>query len=130
MKQIFSLIIAGMIGGLVTLGGVYLLPKTTPAISDTFAQQVNLPAYSNVKPSINNIPFDFTEAASKAMPSVVHIAASASQKLLSEIPQKTRISILSASSLAMISCAKGPSKARAQVSFILPMVILLQIIMW
>lgn len=80
MKQIFSLIIAGMIGGLVTLGGVYLLPKTTPAISDTFAQQVNLPAYSNVKPSINNIPFDFTEAASKAMPSVVHIAASASQK--------------------------------------------------
>ncbi|MDX1939922.1 MAG: trypsin-like peptidase domain-containing protein [Saprospiraceae bacterium] len=88
MKQIFSLVIAGMIGGLVTLGGIYLLPKTTLATSDTFAKQVNLPAYSNIKPDISNVPFDFTEAAAEAMPSVVHIAATASQKTAQNNPQK------------------------------------------
>lgn len=79
MKQIFSLVIAGMIGGLVTLGGSYLLQKQTPATTtpDTFAKEVNF--LTNSKPNLANVkvPFDFTEAAAKATQAVVHIAASA-----------------------------------------------------
>lgn len=79
MKQIFSLVIAGMIGGLVTLGGSYLLQKQTPTATtpDTFAKEVNF--LTNSKPSLANVnvPFDFTEAAAKATQAVVHIAASA-----------------------------------------------------
>ncbi|HMO38117.1 MAG TPA: trypsin-like peptidase domain-containing protein [Saprospiraceae bacterium] len=78
MKQIFSLIVAGMIGGLVTLGGAFLLQKKTTPATDTFAQQVNVPAYfNNNSQTPNKVTFDFTEAAAKAMPAVVHISASA-----------------------------------------------------
>lgn len=79
MKQIFSLVIAGMIGGLVTLGGAYLLEKQTPAATtpDTYAKEINF--LTNSKPNLANVnvPFDFTDAAAKATQAVVHIAASA-----------------------------------------------------
>ena len=77
MKQIISLIFAGIIGGLITLGGIHLMnDQSTASLSDSpdFTQKVNL---VNVKPTPNNVPGDFKVAAAKAMPAVVHISASA-----------------------------------------------------
>lgn len=83
MKQVFSFIAAGMIGGLITLGGFFLINKSEPAVATNpdyteFTKQVS---NVNVKAGSDfNIPFDFTEAASKAMPAVVHISAKESQQ--------------------------------------------------
>ena len=77
MKQIISLIFAGIIGGLVTLGGIKLMnDQSTASLTDSpdFTQKVNL---VNTKPSLNSILGDFKVAAAKAMPAVVHISASA-----------------------------------------------------
>lgn len=76
MKNIFSLIFAGVIGGLITLGGIQLMSsqKTITTPQPNLARQVN---QLNVKAGTKTVPFDFTEAAQRAMPAVVHIAASA-----------------------------------------------------
>ena len=80
MRNLVSLVFAGIIGGLVTLGGLHLLDigiaTTTP---NSYAQTVS--SNLNVKPSINAVPFDFTDAAEKARPAVVHISASESDAL-------------------------------------------------
>lgn len=74
MKQLFSLVLAGIIGGLVTLGGVRLFqPAQTAVESSSLAQQVNFNPANN----FNAHPLNFTEAASKAMPVVVNITATA-----------------------------------------------------
>lgn len=76
MKNLFSLVFAGIIGGMITLAGVYLLRTSTfenaPAI-ENYAQPVsnNL----NVRAGSVTSPFDFADAAEKATPSVVHITA-------------------------------------------------------
>lgn len=76
MKQLFLLVVAGIIGGLVTLGGIRVLQSTQSVASQThFAQPVNLtPALNTYN---NAIPTSFTEAANKAMPVVVNITATA-----------------------------------------------------
>lgn len=77
MKQIISLIFAGIIGGLITLGGIRFMDNNNASalpVSPDYTQKVNL---VNVKPGANNIPGDFKVAAAKAMPAVVHISASA-----------------------------------------------------
>jgi len=71
--------LAGIVGGLITLGGYSLLaPQTTaPAIQESvFARAVN---NINVPPSTTNVPFDFKVAAAKSMPAVVHISAKIAQ---------------------------------------------------
>lgn len=76
MKNLLSLVFAGIIGGMITLAGVYLLPtsavENTPTI-ENYAQPVsnNL----NVKAGSTTARFDFADAAEKATPSVVHIRA-------------------------------------------------------
>ncbi len=76
MKNLFSLVFAGIIGGMITLAGVYLLRtshiENTPTI-ETYAQPVsnNL----NIRAGSATAPFDFADAAEKATPSVVHITA-------------------------------------------------------
>ena len=76
MKNLFSLVIAGIIGGMITIGGVYLLRtsevENAPTI-ENYAQPVsnNL----NVRAGSVTAPFDFADAAEKATPSVVHITA-------------------------------------------------------
>jgi Do/DeqQ family serine protease len=82
MKKIFPLLLAGMAGGLVTLGGFLFLQKepvqvtTVNPLYQQFATPVN---NVNVgKGTLFNAPFDFTVAAAKATPAVVHIAAKAS----------------------------------------------------
>lgn len=74
MKQLLSLVLAGIIGGLITLGGFSLLqPGPSAVLSSappaTAVKNINVPAPANA------VPFDFKEAASRAMPAVVHISS-------------------------------------------------------
>ncbi|MCR9287459.1 trypsin-like peptidase domain-containing protein [Saprospiraceae bacterium] len=79
MKQLFSLTIAAILGGIITLSGFQFLNKNNSNLENrSFAKQVN---NVNVKPQFTNTPFNFTEAAEKAMPAVVHISAKESEKM-------------------------------------------------
>ncbi|MCF8247545.1 MAG: trypsin-like peptidase domain-containing protein [Saprospiraceae bacterium] len=83
MKQAFSYVFAGMIGGMMTLGGYFALQgnqQIAAADNGQFAKKVN---YVNAPPTLN-VPFDFTEAAATATPAVVHISAKESEKKASE----------------------------------------------
>lgn len=83
MKQHFSLILAGIIGGLITLGGTQLLQKeTAPITTPNYAKQIN--ENLNVKASNAIAPFDFKEASALAMQSVVHIRAAESQNVANQ----------------------------------------------
>ena len=87
MKQVFSFVIAGMIGGMMTLGGYLALPGSQPEAAATtgqFAKNVN---NINASPTLN-VPFDFTEAAATATPAVVHISAKESEKKVRENRQR------------------------------------------
>lgn len=79
MKQLFSMVLAGIIGGLITFGGLQLLPDSNPVVSKTDAaivRQINQPAAARG----GGVPLDFTLAAELTMPAVVHISAEASPK--------------------------------------------------
>jgi len=70
MRNILSLVFAGMIGGLLTLGGFYMITnpttQTVPQVKQVNTHiPINRPAYS--------ASIDFTNAASKTMPTVVHM---------------------------------------------------------
>lgn len=73
MKQFFSLLLAGMIGGLAVFAGVQFAQKNDSKEATTLEQYQTR--------SINHAPqasplVDFREAARKTMPAVVHITAS------------------------------------------------------
>lgn len=77
MKQLLSTLIAGIVGGLITFGGIYWLqqsndPPTVYAVPTSYRSQP-----VNQSPSKQNIALDFTEAAQRAMPAVVHISSRA-----------------------------------------------------
>ena len=75
MKQLTSMVLAGIIGGLITLGGFYLVSPQTPAQT---VKLVNQPAqkYAQLAADrIQTVPFDFTVAAEKTTPAVVHITS-------------------------------------------------------
>ncbi len=87
MKQVFQFVIAGMIGGIITLGGYFALQGGQPlatASQESFVKRVN---NVNVGPT-PNVPFDFTQAASAATPAVVHISAKESEKKARENRQR------------------------------------------
>jgi len=78
MKNLISLVFAGIIGGLITLGGVYLLNSDKSdniQVTEAQAVPINNTQNLNVKAGSATLPFDFVEAAEKSMPSVVHIHA-------------------------------------------------------
>ena len=79
MKKIATLIIASIIGGLITLLGIFLTKPNNPFPSDHRVSTafVSNKHYNSPKP----VPFDFSFAAEKAMPVVVHIAVSESKTL-------------------------------------------------
>lgn len=94
MKKIISLILAGVFGGLVVLGGIYFL-NVEPMLSDRFnsynsALAIPVNTNFNMKPGSEVLPFDFTEAAEKSMPVVVHIKAVESEALAKQRRQKDR----------------------------------------
>ncbi|MCB0641949.1 MAG: trypsin-like peptidase domain-containing protein [Phaeodactylibacter sp.] len=75
MKQILSLVFAGLIGGCVAIGGLYLFQQDTNTFGNAPAKKVR---NINIAPDEENAPSSFTEAAARAMPSVVHIAVTES----------------------------------------------------
>jgi len=78
MKNFLSFIFAGIIGGLIAFGGIkYTSHSTAEVAPENLSQQVSL---INQKPSAVSFPGNFTEAAQKAMPVVVHIKATAGVK--------------------------------------------------
>ena len=74
MNKFLTTILAGAVGGMITLGAAKLLEKPQIAAPDSpvTAKQVN---YGGAP-----VAFDFTKAAAKSMPSVVHIKASESRQ--------------------------------------------------
>jgi serine protease Do len=77
MNRIISNIIAGAAGGLLTFGGVFLAQnqnQPTEVAPVSKARTINFGENAVVA------PFDFTKAADKSMPAVVHIKASESKK--------------------------------------------------
>ncbi len=76
MKNLFSLVFAGIIGGMITLAGVYLL-RTSPVENTPTIEKYAQPVSNNlnVRAGSATAPFDFADAAEKATPSVVHITA-------------------------------------------------------
>ncbi len=82
LKSLLSLVFAGMIGGLITLSGIYFLfPNTvTSETKENYATPIS---NINVKAGQNAVPFDFKSASKKAMPVVVHITASESEQTAS-----------------------------------------------
>jgi len=78
MKNFLSFIFAGIIGGLIAFGGIKYTNQSNPDLAaENLSQQVN---FINQKPMAGNFPGNFTDAAKKAMPVVVHIKATSSAK--------------------------------------------------
>ncbi len=82
MKRLFSFVFAGILGGLIVLGGQQMLQSNTvlssPESDTTISQSVNWENKDYTRAV--NVPFDFKKAANIAMPAVVHIAASAGEE--------------------------------------------------
>ena len=75
MHRIWSTLLAGAAGGLVTFAASNILKnkaETAPPPTQTYTRQVN---YGSAP-----VPFDFTKAAEKSMAAVVHIKASESRE--------------------------------------------------
>jgi len=85
MKNFLSFIFAGIIGGLIAFGGIQLTNTPDQPAPTRFAKQVN---YTNQEPASVAFPANFTEAAKKAMPVVVHIKATAGKKSASSDNQR------------------------------------------
>ncbi|MBK6374104.1 MAG: trypsin-like peptidase domain-containing protein [Saprospiraceae bacterium] len=78
MKQFFSLLVAGLIGGAATVGGLkYYEEKNNPKES---LVKTEMPVAKQVSYAPVNVPFDFTLAASKSLEAVVHIKAAESRE--------------------------------------------------
>jgi len=78
MKQFFSLLVAGLIGGAATVGGLkYYEEKLSPEES---LVKTEVPVAKQVSYAPVNVPFDFTLAASKSLEAVVHIKAAESRE--------------------------------------------------
>ncbi|MFN0215576.1 MAG: S1C family serine protease [Saprospiraceae bacterium] len=87
MNKFWSILLAGAIGGLVSLGAAKMLEKNqaTPLPEQqTYSKQVN---YGGAP-----VPFDFTKAAERAMPAVVHIKASESKESAYQRQRENRYS--------------------------------------
>ena len=70
MKNLLSLVFAGIIGGLITLGGHQLMQEEA-TIQQPIAKQVST---TITTPRSKPVSLNFTEAAAIAMPTVVHLS--------------------------------------------------------
>ncbi|MDX1911937.1 MAG: trypsin-like peptidase domain-containing protein [Saprospiraceae bacterium] len=87
MNKIWSTLLAGALGGLVTLGVSRLLDNQhTSALPShqTYSKQVNY--------GYTPVPFDFTKAAERTMPAVVHIKATESREAAFQRQRENRYS--------------------------------------
>ncbi len=90
MKSYIQLILAGVIGGLIVLGGLKAYKFDSKGVSDNVAKATQV-SY-NMSPSSlsNNMPNDFVESAKKSTGSVVHIFAEESDELAMQNRNKNR----------------------------------------
>ncbi len=75
MKQLTGFIVAGIVGGLIVLGGIVFIAPSLTDSSTALNSEINIPSRL-VSEKINigkKVPDNFTAAAEKAMPTVVHI---------------------------------------------------------
>jgi len=87
MKNIFSLIFAGIIGGLIVVGASQLMPSEKEYIRDyNQSPQVSLVSAPNVVTE----PFDFVKASEHATEVVVHIVAEESMEAARKRNEKRR----------------------------------------
>lgn len=88
MKTMVKYLFAGMLGGLVVLGGFSLIDQPVQK-QENFAKAVNLDkdAFASITSSL---PDDFVEASEKSMNVVVHISASESEVLAQQRIQEQR----------------------------------------
>lgn len=84
MKNIISLVFAGMIGGLITFSLIQYNTDDIKHVSP--AQQATVVSNS----TMNSLPFDFSLAAEVATPAVVHIRAAESELLARQRMEKQR----------------------------------------
>ena len=87
MHRIWSTLLAGAAGGLVTFAASNILKnkaETAPPPTQTYTRQVN---YGSAP-----VPFDFTKAAEKSMAAVVHIKASESRESATQRQRNQRYS--------------------------------------
>ncbi len=86
MNKLWSTLLAGAAGGLVTFGAAnyFEKPQTIVTAPAPVVRQAN---YGGVP-----VPFDFTKAAEKSMSAVVHIKASESRQLAQQRQQERRYS--------------------------------------
>lgn len=78
MKKFAALVFAGVLGGLITLGGIYLLQPSAKEIVDNNSQSTALRSavkYNDTDAADAAALPAFREAARKAMPAVVHISS-------------------------------------------------------
>lgn len=90
MKNFASLIIAAIIGGLIVLSGNFLLSPNTLNTSTKNVVPATTVSNINLQKGTVNVPFDFTDAAEKVTPAVVHIAAAESSDLSQRRKQQNR----------------------------------------
>lgn len=92
MKQFFSLIIAGIIGGAIALGSAYWLQKDTDQKAVVTPRPQLMTNINSTTPVAG--PFDFRAAAELATPVVVHIKATQTDGKQSEQPYKNPLEYL------------------------------------
>lgn len=82
MKQITAMILAGIVGGMMTLGGFYLIAPNSITENVKYVNQpVGQQNYSQLASNrIQSVPFDFIAAAELSMPAVVHITSKQTKK--------------------------------------------------
>jgi len=85
MKRFFSLLLAGMIGGLITFGLIQLAGNNEKTQVPAPYQAVQ----THFKTTGADVPFDFIEAAMRSTPAVVHIAAKESKETAQNRGQQT-----------------------------------------
>ena len=85
MSKFWSTLLAGAMGGLVTFGAIYLTqkPQSSTTTQPAPAKQVNF-EYRGAP-----APFDFTKAAERAMPAVVHIKSTESRQNAAQRQRQT-----------------------------------------
>lgn len=86
-NRFWSTLLAGIVGGLVVFGAIKLTDTPQQVVNAAPSNQVRQVNYGGAP-----APFDFTKAAEKSMPSVVHIKASESQQLARQRQKEQRYS--------------------------------------
>ena len=123
MKQLTSMVLAGIIGGLITLGGFYLVSPQTPAQTVKLVNQPTQKYAQLAADRIQTVPFDFTAAAEKTTPAVVHITSK--QTVKEEVKRQQ-----SPFDFFFGPMEGTPNKVQVLGSLLTTRVLLLPIIMW